>query len=509
MPANQIKAGAVLNYIIIALNTLLGLLYTPYMLRMLGQSEFGLYSLVASVIAYLTILDFGFGNAIVRYTAKFKAEGKYREQWEMFGMFLIIYSIIGLIAFCCGSGLYLNIDFMFKNTMTVSEIDEARTMMLFLVFNLAITFPFSIFGSIITAYEDFIFQKVISIIRILLSTAIIILLLYVGYKAIALVVVQTIFNVLVLLLNYLYCKYKIGIKIIFNRFNWAFVKEISVYSFWIFLNSIVDKIYWGTGQFVLGAIVGPVAVAVFSVAILLENMYMTFSTSISSVLLPKVTSMISNNQSNKDISDLFIKTGRIQCIVMAFVLSGFIIFGQPFINIWAGNEYSGSYMITLVFFGTLFIPMVQTTGIIILQARNQMKFRSLLYCFISMFSLALQIPLAKSCGALGCAFAIGLAMILGQGVIMNIYYGLKQDIDIRQFWREIGKMMIIPVILVIVFYCLFQYLEILNLEMLLISIAIYSIIYIVLNWKYSLNDYERNLLYVPVMNILSRLRSHS
>jgi len=69
------------------------------MLRMMGQSEYGLYSLVASVIAYLTIMDFGFGNAIIRYTAKFRAEGKLQEQYSMFGMFLILYSIIGVIAF--------------------------------------------------------------------------------------------------------------------------------------------------------------------------------------------------------------------------------------------------------------------------------------------------------------------------------------------------------------------------------------------------------------------------
>ena len=85
---NELKAGAVLNYVAIGLNVIIGLTYTPYMLRMLGQSEYGLYSLAASIIAYLTVLDLGFGNAIVRYTAKFRAEKKEREQEEMFGMFL-------------------------------------------------------------------------------------------------------------------------------------------------------------------------------------------------------------------------------------------------------------------------------------------------------------------------------------------------------------------------------------------------------------------------------------
>ena len=57
MAINQLKAGALLSYVLLGLNTLIGLLYTPFLLRMLGKSEYGLYSLAASVIAYLTVLD--------------------------------------------------------------------------------------------------------------------------------------------------------------------------------------------------------------------------------------------------------------------------------------------------------------------------------------------------------------------------------------------------------------------------------------------------------------------
>ena len=132
---NQLKAGVFLNYVIIALNALVGLLYTPYMLRMMGQSEYGLYSLVTSIIAYLTIMDFGFGNAIIRYTAKFRAEGKVREQSEMFGMFMVLYSVIGVLALLGGIFLYLNVDNMFGSTMTDVELEKAKIMMLILAFN--------------------------------------------------------------------------------------------------------------------------------------------------------------------------------------------------------------------------------------------------------------------------------------------------------------------------------------------------------------------------------------
>ncbi len=501
---NQLKVGAILNYVIIALNTVVGLAYTPYMLRCLGQNEYGLYSLVSSVIAYLTLLDFGFGNAIIRYTAKFRAEDKLQEQWEMFGMFLIVYSLIGIMAFCGGLALYFNVDNLFDRTMTNAELGQARIMMLLLTINLAITFPLSIFGSIITAYENFIFQRLISIVRIIISTGVLVLVLAIGFKAVALVIVQTIFNILVLLINVIYCRKKLGIKIVFNKIDVPFLKEISVYSFWIFLNAIMDKIYWGSGQFVLGAISGTAAVAIFSVAIMLQQMYMQFSTSIASVLLPKLTAMTAKKKSEVEISDLFIRTGRLQFIVMSLILAGFIIFGKEFIIAWAGNDYLLSYHVALIFFVALFIPLIQNTGIAILQARNQMKFRSLLYLFISIISLTFQFFLSRQMGVIGCAIAIGIALIIGQGIVMNWYYQKRQHIDILKFWKQIGRMLIPPAMLTILASFISRSIDLSNLIRLIVGILVFAGCYIFVIWKLCMNTNERQLILSPFKRIMRK-----
>ena len=492
-----------MNYVIIGLNTLLGLLYTPYMLHMLGQNEYGLYSLVASIIAYLTILDFGFGNAIVRYTAKFRAEGKLREQWEMFGMFLIVYTLIGFAAFLIGLGLYFNVEALFERTMSAEEVAQARTMIMLLIVNLAITFPFSMFGSIITAYEDFVFQKVVAIVRLLLCTSVIILLLHVGYRAVAMVAAQTAFNIATLLLNYLYCVRKIKIKIAFSRFNRLFVKEITIYSFWLFLNTIMDRIYWSTGQFVLGMYRGTVAVAVYSVAIQLTQMFMMFSTAISGVFLPKVTAMVTYGGNEKEISDLFIRTGRIQYIVMSFILSAFVVFGRPFIRLWAGEGYEEAYYVSLLFFFSLLIPLIQNLGITILQARNQMRFRSVCYVIIAFCCLAFSIYGTRKWGMMGCAYATAGALLLGQGLVMNIYYKGRQGIDISRFWCEIGRMSIMPVIFVILCLWTVNHWEInLTIPVVFIySVAVFVVLYALLFWFMSMNAYERNLFISPLKKI--------
>lgn len=506
MAVNQLKAGVFLNYVALGLNGLVGLLYTPYMLRMMGQSEYGLYSMVASVIAYLTIMDFGFGNAIIRYTAKFRAEGKQQEQYEMFGMFLLLYIAIGAVASLVGLSLYDNVELLFGRAMTSYEIDRARVLLLILVGNVAITFPLSIFGSIITAYEDFVFQKLVRIGRVLMSTLVMICLLSIGYKAIAMAIVQTVFNVATLVANYIYCKRKIKIKFVFGRFNVAFLKEVAVYSFWIFLNVIMDRIYWSTGQIILGAVVGTAAVAVYSVAVQLEFTYQSFSTAIAGVFLPRVTALVTRSETRKEISDLFLKTGRIQYIVISFILCGFILFGRPFIQLWAGEGYEDAYVITLMFFVASIMDLIQNLGMSILMARNEMKFRSILYVCIAFIGMLISIPVAMKFGSIGCAAVSSLAIVV-QHVILNVYYQRKQGIDIVRFWREIGRMSVVPVLCLVVGLVLTHFFPINNNVVALLSgIIIFSVVYLPLFYRFSMNAYERQLCVNVVRKVLPMQR---
>ena len=284
--SKEIKLGAILSYVVIGLNMIIGIFYTPYLTRMLGQSEYGLYSLVASVISYLTILDLGFGNAIIVYTSKYLAKNDKENENKLHGMFFIIYVIIGIIAGIIGAILVCNVERLFGNSMNAEEIAKAKVLMQILTFNLIITFPLSIFGSIITAYEKFIFNKLVNIVRILIMPLIMIPLLLMGYKSVALVILTTILNVVCLLINMIYCVKKLGVKLKFNGFDFKLLKEIFAYSFFIFLNSIIDKVNWSLDNFILGTISGTVTVAIYAIAQQFNNMYLSFSTAISGVLLP-------------------------------------------------------------------------------------------------------------------------------------------------------------------------------------------------------------------------------
>ena len=500
---NQLKIGAILSYVNIIAGLAVGLGYTPVMIRLLGQSEFGLYSLIGSLVAYLSVLDMGLGNTIVRYVSKNRAVGDKKSESELNGLFLTVYSVIGLITLIIGSILYFNIENMFGNTLSLDQIGRAKIMMILLIFNIAISFPLSVFASLMQAYERFVFLRIFNIISVLLKPIIALPFLFMGYGAVTLVVTATIVNIGCLLTNVYYCFKYLDIHFRKGHFEKAFLYEISGYAFFIFLNAIMDKIYWGTGQFILGIVSGTIQVAIYAIAMQFMNMYMQFSNAISGVLLPKVTMMVANGATGKDLTGLMIKIGRLQYIVISYILVMFFLVGKEFIYLWAGENYLSAYFMILIIMIAALTSLIQNSGIAILQAMNLNRYRMTMYTICAVINIFTSIVLAKMYGGLGCAISTSVAIFISTGLIMNRYYHKRIGIDIPLFWKNITHMMPSAFILIILVE-IFQMNVSLEYSWLyfVIKAAIYTLIYMILMYFIAMNGYEKNLCKSAICKVL-------
>ena len=496
---NQLKLGAILSYV----NILAGLGYTPVMIRLLGQSEFGLYSLIGSLVAYLSVLDMGLGNTIVRYVSKNRAVGDKKSESELNGLFLTVYSVIGLITLIVGSILYFNIENMFGSTLSLDQIERAKIMMILLIFNIAISFPLSVFASLMQAYERFVFLRVFNIISVLLKPVIALPFLFMGYGAVTLVVTATIVNIACLLTNVYYCFKYLDIHFSKGHFEKAFLYEISGYAFFIFLNAIMDKIYWGTGQFILGMVSGTIQVAIYAIAMQFMNMYMQFSNAISGVLLPKVTMMVANGATKIELTNLMIKIGRLQYIIIGYILVMFFLIGKEFIYLWAGENYLSAYPMILILMIGLLIALVQNAGIAILQAMNLNCYRMTAYTIVAVINIFTSVILAKMYGGLGCAISTAVALLISTGLIMNRYYHKRIGIDIPLFWKNIIHMMPSAFILIVLVEA-FQINVSLEYSWLYfaIKVVIYTLIYMLLMYFIGMNGYEKNLCRSAICKVL-------
>ena len=158
---NQRRSGVLLSYISQAVHIVVNLLYTPIMLRLLGQSEYGLYQLVYSVVSYLGLLSMGFGNSYLRYYSRYKEKNDEYGVARLNGMFMTSFLTIALICVICGGIMVGNIRHIFESGLTDEEYVIASILMKLLVLNMAITFPNSVFNCYITSQEEFVFQKTI------------------------------------------------------------------------------------------------------------------------------------------------------------------------------------------------------------------------------------------------------------------------------------------------------------------------------------------------------------
>lgn len=500
---NQLKKGAILSYLSLFTSILVALLYTPIMIRLLGQSEYGLYALIGSLIAYFSVLDLGLGNAIVRYTSRNRAVGDKQIEAKLNGMFLILYLIIGILTIFIGAIIYFYLDDIFTNGLSTSELRKAKIMVIIITINFAFSFPLAIFGSIIQAYERFVIFKLVEIVRILAVPIITLPFLYLGFGSVAMVVIVSVVNIGSLLFNLYYCFKYIKIKFHFGKIDLTLLKEILGYSFFVFLGVIVDQIYWNTDQFILGALVGTVSVAIYAIAMQFINIYKRFSTSISGLFLPRASIMVARKSSNEEITNEMIKYGRIQYTIMAYILTGFILFGRPFINFWAGTNYDTAYIITLIIMIPFTIPLIQNFGISILYAKNLQKFRSLVLILISILNIIITIPLVQKYSGIGAAIGTAISLTLGNTVIMNVYYHKRIGINMIRFWKNI-LVMTIPVLVSLCLGIGMNYIIDFNKFVLIpIGILLYSLIYALLMWYFALNYYEKQLF----LSMVSRFKS--
>lgn len=508
MSNNQRKSGAVLSYVSIIISTLVQLIYTPFLIRMLGQSEYGLYSLIASVIGYLTVLDLGFGNAIVVYTAKYRAQKEYEKEAKMQGMFKIIFYIIGVVIALLGIILYLNVDLLFGKTMTAIELSKAKTMMLILALNLVITFSFNIYSSIINAYEKFIFQKVMSITNTLLKPLVMIPLLFLGYKSITMCTAITIVNIIVVISNYIYCRNNLKLKIKYQGFDKKLFFEMVGYSFFIFLGVVVDKVNWSVDQFILGAVSGTIAVSIYATSSHLNQLFINLSTAISGVLLPKMSKMVANKATPTELTNEMIKVGRLQYYIIFLMASGLVLVGKPFIIWWVGAEYKLSYIVALLLIIPVCFPLIQNLGISILQAMNKHKFRAIATTIMAVINIIISYFLAKHFGVIGSALGTSLALIVCNIIIMNIYYKKEIGLEIGRFWKEILKMtctFIIPLIVIIV---IMYITKLTGITSVIIYALLYTIIFCLVSYFITMNIYEKNLI-LKIINKFSKKKAKS
>ena len=310
-------------------------------------------------------------------------------------------------------------------------------------------------------------------------------------------------------LRLIYCFGKLHIWVSFRNFDGAVLKDIAVFSGFIAINMVVDQVNNNLDKLIITRYCGTAATAVYAVGQQLHTYFISFSTAVSSVFTPRIHQLVQDNKDDKArlrsvLTELFVRVGRIQFLILSLVCTGIVFFGKPFIYFWAGPGYDDAYIIVLLLIIPGMVPLTQNLGIEMQRAQNLHKYRSIIYGAMAIGNLAISIWLCRYLGAIGCAIGTAVAVALANGLVMNIFYQRRLNIDVTVFWKNIGRMALGLLPPAACGVLMMRFVNLYSIPMLLGGIIVYTAIYCASVWLLSMNGYEKALVGGMVRKVLRK-----
>lgn len=488
----QIKYGIFMTYSMGIIQVAANVIFTALLIRTLGNVEYGLYLLMGSLAANISIFDFGLNNTISRYVAKYRAEGDKEKESSLMFVSMAMYFGIALLVILAGVLIGIRLDY-FVTDVTKAEMQLAYKMFFLLIVNVAITLPMNSFAAVLVGYEEFVYTRSISIMRVILMPLLSVPFLVYGRGSLPVVMITTITNVMAGLANAVYVIFKYKIRFHLYHPDLSFVKEILLYSGYIFLGVIADQLFYNTGNVVLGVVRGPKEVSVFGTAAQLNTYLISVIAAFTGVFLPSATMLVVKKPDRIELTAFFLKISRIVVILVFIIVGGFFCLGQEFIYYWLGPGYTDVYGIScIVLTGTAFM-LIKAAGLSILQAKNLHGFRAKLLLAAAVVNFGLSFVLAGQWGYFGTAFSYSLTLVTAN-IILDFYYNKNVNLDMFAFYKLVFRMMLSTAAAAAVVFLVSGYLPYSILNFLLRGI-LYVILFAVFVYCFCLNKAERSRLH--------------
>ena len=431
----QIKIGAILSYTGIAIYVLTGLLYTPWMINVIGKEDYGLYTLAHSITAFF-IFDFGFSAAIQRFTAKFLAEGKIDKVNNYLSLVYRLYIFIDILIFFVLVIMFFCIPSIYT-AFTAEQIERLEYVFIIVGIFSVISFPFIPLNGILSAHEKFVQLKGCDLFSKTLTVLLCVGCLYFGGGLYEIVISTALVGILVIFIKYKIVGRETNITIDIGYYNKKQMKDLLSFSGWVTVVVLCQRFIFNVAPTILGLFEGAGEIGVLGIAICLESYTFTFAFALNGLFMPKVARILS---SGGEVLPLMIRVGRIQILIIGMLLVGFISIGADFINLWLGPEYDKAFLCTLLFIIPAFFLQPADIADQTLVVSGLVKYRAMVFIIMACVNVILSIVLTCYWGIIGLAISIFVAYMIRNVALYYVYY-VKLHINIWQFFKEsYGKM---------------------------------------------------------------------
>ena len=264
MAKNEVKWGAILSYILIFLNSIYGLVITPFVLGTIGESEYGVYKTIGALTATISVMELGLGGTVQKFIAQFRAQKEEQKSHNFSAMSMIQAAVLAIGMAVVGAILFFTIDPTYSGSFSAAELTRAKQIYVVLVITVVIHIFENVFFGIIGGYNRFTFSNGVKLISLVIRIILYFILLPIFKNSLAIVLISLAMEIAVVAIEFVFIKKALGHKIKLYFWDKAMFKETFSYTILLFIQSLIIQFNGNIDNIVIGAAIGTSAVTVYS-----------------------------------------------------------------------------------------------------------------------------------------------------------------------------------------------------------------------------------------------------
>ena len=406
----KIVRNTIANYIGQFWIMIVSFILFPFIVHHVGLAASGIWLLISSITGYFGLLDLGISSSLIKYVAEYHAKEDTKQVNEVINTTFFLFLGVGVIA---AIGLLVFGELFLTSLFNIPAelIDEAKMIVYIVSISMLLRFPMGVFGGVLWGLQRYDISALIGIIISIPRIVLIVAFLSMGYGIVMLVAIETLINVIGLILSTYYVKrFLPSVNIKPLHFKKKMITTLLSFGGAVFIMQVCGIIILQTDQIVIGAFLTMGAITFYAAAF---KIYLLVRR-IPELVLPSIfpaASELDAKQDKNALQALFIRGSKYTTAAFLSVVIPVIILSKPILTVWMGHDFASMYLVLWILLAGLFFNINHLVSLQVLQGMGKIRKVMILHVVWAISNLALSIILVQKIGLVGIALGTTLPLI--------------------------------------------------------------------------------------------------
>jgi len=422
------------RYMAIAAEMIIGLVMLPFNLAHLGAAQYGLWVLLGSVTIHLSILDLGYGGAIIKFMAQYRAHRDSRALNEIASTMFFVFAATGLLAYGAAAGLAFHLEYIFH--MTPDQAETGKWILLIIGVHVALNFPFSVYGGVSSGFQRFDINNIVAICITVAAAIVNAVVLIAGYNLVTLVAATTavrVFGYYIYRLNAI--RIYPELRIHPSLFRMARLREVTGFSVYASIIDWANKLNYELDEVVIGIFFGSAYVGVWAVAERIISGTQRLTNQLNGVLFPIIVDSDASQQQEK-LQRILLQGTLLSLAMVVPISAALMLLAEPLVKAWVGPEMLGSVPVIQILAIAVAIRVGNATATTLLKGAGQHRTLAWVNLGTGVVNILLSVALIKPFGLTGVAIGTLIPIALSSIFIVQPAAWRRVGLPIRRAVRQ-------------------------------------------------------------------------